>query len=92
MVDPGTAMLITAAIAAAAKGGGDYLASNKEKKAGKRRAKETRRETYAGLLGDELQRGSELHAHRLGSRGKIAKRKSQISQDTSDVVRGAFNI
>lgn len=92
MVEPGTAMLIASAIQAAAKAGGDYLGSKKEKKAGKRRAKETKRETYAGLLQDSLQRGAELEGHRLSGRSKLGKRKSQSMQDTADLVRGAFKL
>lgn len=92
MVDPGTAMLIATAVAAAAKGAGDYFSGQKEKKAGKMRAKETKRETLANLMNDALQGSAELHTHGLSSRAKMGKRRAQSLQDTSDLVRGAFNI
>jgi hypothetical protein len=92
MVDPGTAMLIATAVATAAKAGGDAMSNSNAAKAAKRRAKETKRETQAGLFQDALQRSAELEAHRLQSRGKMGKRKAQSLQDTSDLVRGAFSI
>ena len=92
VIDPGTAMLIATAVATAAKGGADYLGARKEKKAGARRAKETERETRAGLYQDALQRSAELEAQRLGSSRRIGKRQSQSMQDTADLLRGAFNI
>jgi len=91
-VDPGTAMLIATAIASAAKGAGDYFSSETSKKSGKRKAKETRRETAANLLNDSLQGRAEMEAQRLGGTSKLTKRKSQSMQDTSDLVREAFNI
>jgi hypothetical protein len=91
MVDPGTAMLIAAAVATAAKGASDASSSSNAAKQAKRRAKETKRETQAGLFQDALNRSSELEAHRLGSRQKLGKRKSQSMQDTADLVREAFN-
>lgn len=92
MIDPGTAMLIATAIATAAKAGGDAIAGSKAKKAGKMRAKEARRETYAGNINEALQRGAELEGHRLSRRAQLGKRKTQSMQDTADLVRGAFNI
>ena len=91
-MDPGTAMLIATAVATAAKAGGDAMSSNNAKKSGKLRSKETKRETQAGLFESALQRSAELEAHRLQSRNKMGKRRSQSLQDTSDLVRGAFNI
>lgn len=92
MVDPGTAMLIATAVATAAKGAGDYFSGSKAEKAGKMRAKETKRETQAGLFQDALQRSAELEAHRLSGRKKLGKRKAQSMQETADLVRGAFDI
>lgn len=92
MVDPGTAILIASAVAAGAKGAGDMSANKSSKEAAKRRSKETKRETHAGLLQDALQRSAELEGHRLSSRRKLGKRKSQSLQDTSDLVREAFKI
>lgn len=92
MVDPGTAMLIATAVATAAKGAGDFFSGKKSEKAAKRRSKETRRETETGLVDSALQRSAELQAHKLASRQKLGKRKSQSMQETSDLVRGALNI
>ncbi len=92
MVDPVTATLIAAGVAAAAKGTSDVMSAKSSKRAGKRRAKETKRETHAGILQDALQRGAELEAHGLQSRGRLAKRRAQSSQETSDLIREAFNI
>lgn len=92
MIDPGTAMLIATAVATAAKGAGDFFSGQNAKKSAKMRAKETERETKAGLFEDALQRSAELEAHRLASRQKLGKRKSQSMQDTSDLLRGAFNL
>ncbi len=91
-MDPGTAMLIATAVATAAQAGGSALSANNSAKAASRRAKETKRETHAGLFEDALQRSGELEGHRLQTRNKLGKRKSQASQDTADIVRGAFKI
>lgn len=92
VIDPGTATLIAMAIATAAKGAGEAASGASAKRASKRKAKEAKRETHAGLFEDALQRSAELEAHRLASSKNMAKRKSQSLQDTSDLVRGAFNI
>lgn len=92
MVDPGTAMLIATAVATAAKGAGDYMSGQKAKKSGKLRAKETKRETQANLFQDALNRSAELEAHRLASSNRLGKRRTQSMQDTSELLRGAFNI
>lgn len=92
MVDPGTAMLIATAVASAAKAGGDAMSNSNAAKAAKRRAKETRRETEAGMYNDAMQRNAELTAHGLSSRNKLGKRKSQSMQETADLIRGAFSI
>jgi hypothetical protein len=92
MVDPGTAMLIATAVATAAKGAGDFFSNKKADKAAKLRAKETKRETQAGLLQDAYNRSAELEAHRLGSSNRMSKRRTQSMQDTADLLRGAFKI
>lgn len=92
MIDPVTATLIATAVATAAKGAGDFFSGQKAKKAGKMRAKETKRETFSGLLNDAMQGSAELESHGLSSRAKLGKRKAQSMQDTADLVRGAFNI
>lgn len=91
-MDPATAMLVATAVATAAKGASDFFSGQKQKKAGKMRAKETKRETLAGLMNDALQGSAELHTHGLKSRSHLGKRRAQSMQDTADLVRGAFNI
>jgi pyridoxal/pyridoxine/pyridoxamine kinase len=91
-MDPGTAMLIATAVASAAKGTGDVLSSQNAKKQAKRRSKETERETHANLIQEALQRSAELESHRLASRQKTGKRRASISNDTSELVRGALTI
>lgn len=91
-MDPATATLIATAIAAAAKGASDYFSGAKQKKIGKMRAKETKRETLSNLMNDAMQGSAELSSHGLSSRAKLGKRKTQSGQDTADLVRGALNI
>lgn len=91
-MDPATAMLISSAIASSAKVGGEALSALKGKKAGKLRAKETKRSTKSSLLREALQRSAELEAHRLKGKSQLGKRKAQSYQDTADLVRGALNI
>lgn len=91
-MDPGTAMLISAAIAGGAQLGGQAMSSNKQQQAAKYRSREMKRETFAGLLEDALQREAELEAHRLKSRSRLGKSKAQNMQDVASLVRGAFNI
>lgn len=91
-MDPMTAMIVASAIAAAAKGTGDVLSNAKSEKMAKRRAKETERETQAGMLQDSLARSAELESHRLAGRQKLGKRKASSLQDTADIVRGALKI
>lgn len=92
MIDPGTAMLVATAVATAAKGAGDYFSGKGQQRAGERRAKETKRETRAGLFDEALQRSAELQAHRMKGRQRLGKRKTQSMQETSDLVRGALDI
>lgn len=92
MVAPAAAAIIAAAIAAGAKAGGDYMSARAQKKAANRRAREMKRETHSDLLKNALQRNAELEAQRLASSQKISKRKSQSMQDTSNLLREAFNI
>ena len=92
MIDPVTATLIATAVATAAKGASDYFTGQKQKKIGKMRAKETKRETLSGLVNDAMQGSAELSSHGLGSRAKMGKRRAQSGQDTADIVRGALNI
>jgi hypothetical protein len=91
-MDPITGILIGKAIEEGVKGVNSYYQAKNEKKQGKKRAKQSKRETLAGLLNDALQGSAELHTHGLSSRARLGKRKAQSLQDTSDLVRGAFNI
>jgi len=92
MVEPATAILIASAIAAAAGGAGQYASSSSAKKAGKLRAKEMERETYANLLNESQNRDAEMQAHRMSSRNRLGRRRAQSMQDTSDLIRGALSI
>lgn len=92
MVLPATALLIATAVSAAAKGAGDYFGNKSAEKQGKRRAKETERETHANLIHEALQRSAELKAHQLASRQKLGKRRATASHDTGEIVRGALTI
>jgi GrpB-like predicted nucleotidyltransferase (UPF0157 family) len=92
MVDPGTAMLIATAVATAAKGAGDFMSGQNSAKAAKMRAKETKRETQAGLFNDALQRSAELQEQRLAGTRKLGKRRANSMQETADLLRGAFNV
>jgi pyridoxal/pyridoxine/pyridoxamine kinase len=85
-------MLIATAVSTAAKGAGDYFSGQGSARQAKRKAKETRRETEAGMLQDALQRSAELQAHGLASRKKLGQRSAQSMQNTADLVREAFNI
>ena len=91
-MEPMTLALIATAVASAAKAGGEYYSGAKQKKAAKNRAHETKRETLASLLQDSLKGSSEMEMQRLNRQARLGKRKSQSMQDTSDLVRGAFNI
>lgn len=91
-MDPGTAMLVAAAVATAAKGAGDFFGSKSQEKAAKRKAKEAKRETHGSLLDEAMNRSAEMEAHRLASRNKLGKSRARASQDTADLVRGALNI
>ena len=91
-MDPATIALISAAVQAAAKAAEGAISGQNAKKQAKLKAKETERETQADLLHNSLQRDSELTAHQLAGRGKLAKRKAQSMNDTSEIVRGALSI
>ena len=92
MVLPATAILIAAAVNAAAKAGKGAMAASNEKKKGKLKAKETKRETFGNLYKDAMARSADLEAHRLAMGNKRSKNRSRTSQDTAELVRGALNI
>jgi hypothetical protein len=91
-MDPGTIALIAAAVSSAAHVGSQAFSGKKQKKTGKLRAREMQRETEAGLINDYQQRQAEMEGHRLKGRAALGKRRAQSLQDTSDLLRGAFNI
>ena len=92
MVAPAVIALMAAAVAAGAKYAGDAASARQQAKAAKKRAKETKRETYAGLLNEAAQRNAELQAQELHGRKKLGVRGGQSLQETSDLVRGALRL
>ena len=92
MVAPAVAMLIATAISAAAKGAGDYASAQQGKKASKLRSTETKRDSESNLLHEALQRSAETEANHLQNRNKMGKSKANSLKNTSDLLRGAFNI
>ena len=83
---------LTDLVATGAKLASDAYARSREKKAGKLRAKETKRETFANLLNEAHNRSAENELNHLSRKKKASKRKAQLSQDSIETVRGAFNI
>ena len=79
-----------ALLALAAVSGG--ISAMNSSKAAKLRAKETKRETYANLTNEAHNRSAEREKNHLSRKKNASKRKAQISQDSVDTVRGAFNI
>lgn len=92
MVLPATAALIAQAISEGIKGAGSMLANRAQKKAQKREAKETERETHAGLLNNALEGGSELEGQKLRGRKALGKAKIKGHFDTAEIVRGALKL
>lgn len=87
------AAVIAALVAnAAAQGASSYFGSQQQARNAKRRSKEMKRETYASLLNDALQRNAELEGHRLSTRSKQSKARSNASATSSAQLREAFNI
>lgn len=91
-MDPATGMIIAATIASAAQAGGSAYQGAQSKKAGKAKAKEMKRETYATMLNDALQRSAEIEGQRLQSGMKLGKRRSQSLVDSASLLREAFGI
>lgn len=92
MVAPMALAAIAAAISAAAQGGTAYFGKKQQERNTKRKTKEMKRETYASLLNDAMQRNAELEGHRLSSRAKLGKASSNNSVNSSALLREAFNI
>jgi hypothetical protein len=92
VIDPATMAFIASAAAGVAKGIGESRARSKEKKGSQYRHKEMERETLADLFNESSNRGAELHAHNMSTRGKLNKRKAQTHHDTVGLVRGAFGL
>ena len=91
-MDPATATIVASLISAGAQAGMGALGGRREKKIGKKKAKEAKRETFADLLNSAFQREAENEVQRLESRGRLGKRRSQSSMDTANLVREAFTI
>lgn len=91
-MDPGTAMMLAAAVQAAFEGGGSALGAKRQKKADKAASKEMKRATYADLLDDTRQRQAELEGQRYTSRSDIGKRRNQALMNTAASVREAFRL
>jgi hypothetical protein len=79
-------------IGQAAKAASDAFSAHQKKKAAKLGIKETKRATMAHVLEDAMKGSDELHSHGLERRAHLGKRRSKSLQDTSDLVRGSFNI
>ncbi len=92
MIDPVSGMIIASAISAAAQGVGSASANASAKRSAARKAKEAKRETYANLFSDSMQRNAELEGQRMQSGAKLGKRKSQGMTDTAAMLREAFSI
>ncbi len=91
-MDPGSAMLIAAAISSAAQGAGTAMGASKQKKADKAASKEMRRGTYADLINEARDRQAEVEGMRYNSRYKLGKQRNQALMDTAATVREAFGI
>ena len=91
-IDPGTAMLIAAAVNAAASAGSAAISGKKKKKADELRSREMRRETEAGILNESLQREAEKEADRLQKKKRMGSRQAETLQGTANLIRGALNI
>lgn len=74
----------------------DEKQSKKVKKANKkfesRRAKESKRETQAGLIEDAMKRSADSTNAQIEGQNKLTKRKVRSRQETADLVREALNI
>lgn len=92
MVDPATAALVATAVSAGAKGISDFFKGKNTKKQGKMKAKETRRETMANMAHEAHEGSSDLETHGMSNRLRKSKRRAKSMQDTTDIVRGAFNL
>jgi len=87
-----TEAALLALLTTGAKIASDAYSGHQSKKAGDLRAKETKRETYANLANESHNRSAEREKNHLARKKNASKRKAQISQDSIDTVRGAFNI
>lgn len=91
-IDPGTAILVAAAIATAMQGGMAGYGSAQQAKLGRRRAAEADKSREAQMLQSQLDRGAEEDIFNLGQRQKMGKRGRQSLQDTAANFRGGLNI
>lgn len=90
-MDPATLAIISI-LASAAKGAGKAYNAKQREKAAKLRTKQYERETYGNLFNDAAQGNAELEGMGLESRSHMGKRRAKSLQDTSDLVRSAFNL
>ena len=81
---------VAAAAATIAEMVGKAVASKKEKKSGKLRAKEMERETKLGLVSDAEQREADLESHQLSHQARKTGNKSKSMRDSTDLVRRAI--
>lgn len=89
-MEPMTAMIIASAIAAAAQGGAGYYAGQKAKEAGKLKATEMKRQTYADLLNTALQNQAELQGQGLDSSKRMGGARTRGLMETAANVRDSF--
>lgn len=91
-MDPGTAAIVASTLSALAGGAVSGLGSAQKKKAAKFRSREMKRETYADLLNEALQRNAELHTHEASQRMRKGKASTENMMNTASILREAFNI
>ena len=89
-MDPATGMIIASLIASATAGGMGALSGSQAKKAGERKAKEMKRQTYADLLNSSLQNQAEIQGQGLDTSRKIGSARTRGLLDTASTMRDAF--
>lgn len=89
-MDPATAMIIASIIASATAGGMGAYSGAQAKKAGQRRAKEMKRQTYADLLNTALQNQAEIQGQGLDSSTRVGGARTRGLMDTAANIRESF--
>lgn len=92
MIDPATGLIVASLVSSAAQGGMGALASQREKKAAKRRANLMKKQTYSDLFNDAAMRGVDIEGQRMQSGAKLGQRRSQSMIDTAALLREAFGL